>query len=228
MNIAIIPARKGSKRIKNKNIKLFFNKPILFWTIKKLKDSKIFDHIVVTSDCIKILNLSKSFGSDIVIRRPNNFSDDSATTHMAIIHALKVLNLNFKKNDHIFCVYPCNPLLQISDILKSIKLLKKNNNKYIFPVSENKSLEEYFFFLNKNNHVKLNRVKKKLKIKKQKTFLDAGQFYLGYLKTWKKFSNIIKNGACIKIPSWRSIDINYPDDWKKAEVVFRYLKNVSR
>ena len=170
MNIAIIPSRKGSKRIKNKNIKLFFNRPILYWTIKKLKASKLFDHIIVTSDCNKILELSKSFGADIVIKRPNNLSNDSATTHMAINHALQVLNFNLKKNDHIFCVYPCNPLLQISDILKSIRLLNNNNNKYIFPVAENKCIKQYSFFLNKYNQVKFNKEKKKTKLKKQEFF----------------------------------------------------------
>ena len=227
MNIAIIPSRKGSKRIINKNIKLFFNRPILYWTIKKLKESKLFDHIIVTSDCSEILKLSKSFGADIAIKRPNKFSNDSATTHAAINHALEVLNLNLKKNDHIFCVYPCNPLLQISDISKSIRLLKKNINKYIFPVAEIENTKQYSFFLNKYNHVKLNNGKIKLKFTKQKTFFDAGQFYLAYPKTWKEFSNIIKSGVCLKIPSWRAIDINYPDDWKRAEVVFKYLKNVS-
>ena len=63
---------------------------------------------------------------------------------------------------------------------------------------------------------------------KKKYFFDAGQFYLANLSTWKKFSNIHKNGHCIKIPEWRTVDINYPSDWKKAEAIFRYLNNVSR
>ena len=71
MNIAIIPARQGSKRIKNKNIKLFFKKPIIYHTIRILKESKIFDHIIITSDSNKILNYCKKQGCDILIKSGN-------------------------------------------------------------------------------------------------------------------------------------------------------------
>ena len=62
MKIAIIPARKGSKRIKNKNIKLFFGKPIIYWSIKAAKDSKLFDKIIVSTDCKIIANIANKFG----------------------------------------------------------------------------------------------------------------------------------------------------------------------
>ena len=93
MNIAIIPARIGSKRIKNKNVKVFYNKPIIYWTIKTLKKSKLFKSIVVTSNSEKILNYSKKIGCNILIKRQQNVSNDKATTHAAIKHALKNLNL---------------------------------------------------------------------------------------------------------------------------------------
>ena len=60
MNVAIIPARKGSKRIKNKNIKLFNGKPIIAWSIEEAKKTKIFDEIIVTTDCEKIARISES------------------------------------------------------------------------------------------------------------------------------------------------------------------------
>ena len=68
MNIAIIPARSGSQRIKNKNIKLFSKKPIIYWTIKILKESNLFEAIAVSSDSNKILEYSKKYGSDILIK----------------------------------------------------------------------------------------------------------------------------------------------------------------
>ena len=67
MIIAIIPARYSSKRIKRKNIKLFHSKPIIYWTIKKLIKSNIFDKIVVSSDSQLILDLSKKFGAQCVV-----------------------------------------------------------------------------------------------------------------------------------------------------------------
>ena len=74
MNIAIIPARSGSQRIKNKNIKLF-SKLIIYWTIKILKEANLFEVIAVSSDSNKILEYSKKYGSDILIKRPKRLSD---------------------------------------------------------------------------------------------------------------------------------------------------------
>lgn len=223
MNIAIIPARSGSQRIKNKNIKLFSKKPIIYWTIKILKEANLFDAIAVSSDSNKILEFSKKYGSDILIKRPKRLSDSKTSTHSAIKHAIKFLNLKSQNNLNIFCVYPCNPLLQISDLKKSLLVLKKNKNKFIFPVSSSSNYMSNLIILNKSKNVKYVK-----NYYKKKYFFDAGQFYLGNLSTWKKFSNIHKNGHCIKIPEWRTVDINYPNDWKKAEAIFRYLNNVSR
>lgn len=224
MNIAIIPARIGSKRIKNKNVKLFYNKPIIYWTIKILKKSQLFKSIVVTSNSEKILDYSKKIGCNILIKRPKNVSNDEATTHSAIKHALENINLKIRDDTKVFCIYPCNPLLQIEDLKKTLSILKKNENNYIFPVSKSLNQTSNSIFLDKSNKVKL---VKKFFIK-QNYYNDVGQFYLANLKTWNKFKNIHENGVCIEIPDWRAVDINYPTDWKKAEAIFRYMKNVSR
>ncbi len=225
MNIAIIPARKGSKRIKNKNLKLFLNKPMIYWTINKLKRSNLFKLIIISSNSKKILKYAKKKGCDI-LKRPENLSDDKTSTIETIKHALKKLNLNSKKNIRVFCVYPCNPVLQLADLKKSINKLKKNHNKFIFPVANSQNCKNNRIFLNKSKNVK--SVKSYNNSSQQeKIYSDAGQFYLANLKTWKRFSNIHKNGHCIEIPEWRAVDINYPSDWKKAEIVFRYLNHVS-
>ena len=91
MIIAIIPARYGSKRIKRKNIKLFHSKPIIYWTIKKLIKSNIFDKIVVSSDSQLILDLSKKFGAQILIKRASNLSGDKVPTREVILDTLKKL-----------------------------------------------------------------------------------------------------------------------------------------
>ena len=72
-NVAIIPARGGSKRIKNKNIKFFYSKPIIQWTFEIIKKSKMFKKIVLTSDSKKILNLGKKI----------KFNDYIKNEHMA-------------------------------------------------------------------------------------------------------------------------------------------------
>ena len=73
MNIAIIPARSGSKRIKNKNIKLFFGKPLLFYSIQIALKSKLFDRVIVSTDSKKIAKLAKSFGAEAPFLRQKIF-----------------------------------------------------------------------------------------------------------------------------------------------------------
>ena len=92
MNIAIIPARAGRKRIKNKNIKKFISDPMIGLTIKKLKFTKLFKKIVVTSDSDQILNIAKSYGADVLIKRSNDLSDDHTPTVPVILDAINKLD----------------------------------------------------------------------------------------------------------------------------------------
>ena len=95
----------------------------------------------------------------------------------------------------------------------------------MFPVSKHSNQITNSIFLNKSKKVRTIKTNKNLE---NSYYNDSGQFYLAYLKTWKKHKNIHKNGICIEIPEWRTVDINYPSDWKKAEAISRYIKYVSR
>ena len=80
MNIAIIPARGGSKRIKKKNIKIFFNKPILHYTYDIIKKLKIFDKIILSTDDENIIKIGKKIGFDIIHKRSKKNSQSNSTT----------------------------------------------------------------------------------------------------------------------------------------------------
>ena len=124
MNIAIITARKGSKRLKNKNIRLLKNKPLYYWAIKILKKSGIFKKIVVTTDHPKIIKNAKKFGADLVLIRKKNLADDKSTTIEVVkdtIIKLKNLNLKFT---YVCCMYPTSLLINPKDIKKVIETKK--------------------------------------------------------------------------------------------------------
>jgi N-acylneuraminate cytidylyltransferase len=87
--ICIIPARKNSKRIKNKNIILFDGNPMIYWTIKAAMKSKIFDRIVVSTDCEKIAKISKELGIEVPFLRNNNLADDFTPVSEVTLAALK-------------------------------------------------------------------------------------------------------------------------------------------
>lgn len=122
MNIAIIPARAGSKRIKNKNIKLFNGKPIIYYAIKKAINSKIFKKVIVSTDSYKIKKISEKYGADVPFLRPDSLSDDFAGTIDVIKHAIKKISNKNDKNLNICCIYPATPLLKKNDLINSYKI----------------------------------------------------------------------------------------------------------
>jgi|TARA_B100001964_G_C13819209_1_gene416549 N-acylneuraminate cytidylyltransferase len=127
MKIAIIPARSRSKRIKNKNIKNFHGKPIISYAIKCVKDSKLFDKILVSSDSKKIIKIAKKYGAEAPFVRPSYISRDSSLTIDVIKHAIKWLIKNGNKINFVCCVYPTSPLMVPQDLRNSFKIIKKKN-----------------------------------------------------------------------------------------------------
>ena len=101
--LAVIPARKGSKRIVNKNIKKFNNVPIIAYSIKAAKKSKVFDYISVSTDCKKIAKIAKKYGANIDFVRPKKISNDKAKTLEVIKHSIKFYE-NMGKNLITFAV----------------------------------------------------------------------------------------------------------------------------
>ena len=115
--VAIIFARENSKRIPNKNIKLFNNKPIIYYSIKAAIDSKLFTKIIVSTDSKKIASVAKRFGAEVPFMRPKNISDDLTPVNEVIKHSiyeLIKLDINFS---YVCGIFATAPLIQIKHIL---------------------------------------------------------------------------------------------------------------
>ncbi len=223
MNIVIIPARSGSKRIKNKNIKNFLGKPIIGRVIQNLKKDKNIKLVVVTSDSQKILKLSKKFGADILIKRPKNLSNDFADTYSVIKHAINYLRSKNLKLENIFCVYPTSIFINRDIISKALKKLKVN--KYVLTgIKYNHPIERSF--KNLKNKIKLNFPKK---INRRTndispSFHDAAQLYLAKYYTWIKQRKIISNNSSfVELLKYSCVDIDTIEDWKMAELIYEKI-----
>ena len=144
-NICIIPARAGSKRIKNKNIKLFHGKPIIYWSIKAAIESKCFSKIIVSSDSKKILKISKKFGATENKLRPKYLSKDKSSMDDVIKYEL----LNERKKNHVddvCCLVATATLINPKDIKDSLKILKNNKTDYVFSATTyDAPIQRYFF-----------------------------------------------------------------------------------
>lgn len=227
MIVAIIPARAGSKRIKKKNIKLFLGKPIISYSIKSARKSKIFDKIIVSTDSNIVGNIAKKYGADFLFKRPKRLSGDKIGTRKVILHAIKWLSKNIKKPSLICCIYPTAPLMSHDDLNKSFKKMKSKKWNYIFSAAKNSFPIERCFKFNSKNQLTL--INKKNFFKRSQsfkpTYRDAGQFYWGTYNAWVNKSVIFeKNSSIYLLPDLRTRDIDYNEDWKVAEKLYK-IKN---
>ena len=139
MNICIIPARGGSKRIPKKNIQVFNGKPIFGWAIETALASECFQKIIVSTDDNEIANIACKYGAEVPYLRNKKLANDYTTTYEVLVDVVKKLKL---KNKYIFCLYPTAIFTMIADLKKAFILIKKKNANLICTVIklENKSL----------------------------------------------------------------------------------------
>tara|TARA_Y100000590_G_scaffold18275_1_gene21762 strand:+ start:25181 stop:25873 length:693 start_codon:yes stop_codon:yes gene_type:complete len=220
MKIAIIPARAGSKRIPKKNIKFFFGKPMIYWSIRAAKKTKLFDKIIVSTDNKKIAKIAKKYKAEVPFLRPAKISGDKTPVSKAVTHTLMWLkNKGFKPQD-VCCIFATAAFIRSSDIKKGFTKLKKNKWNYVF--SATNFPYPIFRSFQKKKRGELKMVFKKNYFGKNTqyfsdTYHDAGQFYWGKASTWLKSKPIFsKSSTIINIPRWRAHDIDTLEDWEIA------------
>ncbi len=218
-NICIIPARKNSKRIKNKNIKLFCGKPLIYYSIDLAKKSKLFDRIIVTTDSLKIKKIAEKYGAEVPFLRNKKLSNDYSSTKEVIKDVVDKINL--EKQTNIFCLYCTAPLLIIKDLKEALKIFKNTTSEALYAItsyshSPFRSLKKNANFIFPNSVKNMNKRSQDLK----RLFHDSGTFYIfssDYIKKgYKKFS---KKTVGYFIPKYRAIDIDVMEDFKLAEYI---------
>lgn len=220
MNIAIIPARGGSKRIPNKNIKNFKGYPLIYWSLKAAISSKLFDKIIVSTDSNKIKKIAEKFKAEVPFLRPKKISNDHSSTADVIKHAVSWLEKKNISPRFVCCIYPTAAFLKPKDIIKAYQKIKTSKWDYVFSGGRFTSSIFRSFKKNKNNGLKMifPRFYKKRTQDIVETFHDAGQFYWGKKNSWKKRKLIFSRKSClVEIPRWRIHDIDNLEDWNAAE-----------
>ena len=223
MIVAIVPARGGSKRIKNKNIINICGKPMIHHTIQILKKTKIFDEIIVTTDSSKIQNISKKAGAKIYFTRPKNLSNDHVGTFEVINHTINFLkNRDGKYPKYVCCVYPSSILLNKKDLISSYKKIKENFWNFVISVTSFGHPPQRGLKINNGKITMID--KKNYKTRTQdlkKIYHDAGQFYWGTTKSWLKKKFIFsKKSFGHKLPRYRAIDIDDMEDLSLLKKVY--------
>ena len=230
MNIAIIPARGGSKRIPKKNIRSFQGKPMLQLTIEKLVSFEIFDAIYVSTEDPTISKLALESGVRIH-EREVTLSDDFTSTldvMFSAVNHLQALNLNV--DDIVSCIYPVTPLLELSHLNKAFLILEEIDGGYVFAGQDQSSQIGRSFFINEKAELEM-LFPDREKMRTQdlsKVYSDAGLFYMGKASTWMSRIPIFsQNSKFIELGRYETVDIDTEEDWKFAEELFAVRSKTS-
>lgn len=225
-NIAIIPARGGSKRIPRKNIKDFLGKPIIAYSIEAALESNVFDEVMVSTDDKEIAEIAKKYGASVPFFRSPELSNDMAMTAPVLLEVLNEYKKLAQEFDYGCCIYPCAPFINPQKIKEGIELLKDKNAdsaipvvQFSYPIQRALKIEDdkLSMILPENMNVRSQDL--------MPAFHDIGQYY------WFKIESFLinpvlfsKNTVPIITSESEVQDIDTLEDWKIAEMKYRILK----
>lgn len=222
MRIAVIPARGGSKRIPRKNIKPFCGKPMIAHAISAAKQSGLFEHVIVSTDDEEIARIACEWGAETPFNRPEELADDHTPTVPVVAHAITACQALGWEINYACCIYPGVPFIQIDDLKRALELLQTSQAAYSFPITEFPSAIQRALRRLPNGQMQPLYPENELTRTQdmEPAFHDAGQFYWGKPEAWLTNNKIHRSGVGLSIPNWRVVDIDTPDDWERAEILY--------
>ncbi len=223
--VAIIPARGGSKRIPRKNIKDFFGKPLIAYSIETALKSNLFDKVIVSTDDEEIATIAKQYGAEVPFIRSKELADDFTTTQPVVDNVLDYLKSVDEYYDYYCTIYATAPLLTIQYLIKGFDDLKNSDAVNSFSVTSMPFPIQRTFKVNKNNRCEM-FTPEYHSFRSQdleEAYQDAGQFY--WTKMTKTSDDIMFGKDSIPIILQRHLvqDIDTLEDWKRAEFMYQIL-----
>jgi len=227
VNICVIPARGGSKRILRKNIKDFLGKPIIAYSIEVALKSNCFDKVIVSTDDDEIAVIAKKYGAKVPFIRPNELSNDYAGTIPVIKHAIEWLEENNNTIDNVCCLYATAPFIQSRTISQAFQQFQESKANYCFSVTSFAFPIQRAIKVTAENRIEM-FYPKYLETRSQdleESYHDAGQFYWGKAEAFKQQKSLFsKSSTPYILPRYLVQDIDTPEDWKRAELMYQVLK----
>jgi len=218
--IAVICARSGSKRIKNKNIINFFGKPIISHVIKTAKKSKIFSKIYVSTDAKKIQRISEKAGATVPYIRKKKYSNDVSTLKDALQDFCK--NVNFK-DKYVCCIYSTSVLLEKKNFKDAYKKIKSLDFDLIVGIKEFETSPENALVV-KKNFLSFDNRKLFFKNNKIKKFTDAGAFFIFNKNRYFKKKYLSKKSTYLELSNLQSVDVNENKDLQLLKCLYKGKK----
>ncbi|ENB7662529.1 TPA: acylneuraminate cytidylyltransferase family protein [Enterobacter cloacae] len=222
IDIAIIPARAGSKRLANKNIKLLGGKPLIAWTIEAAINSGNFDLILVSTDSQEIADVAIAAGASVPFLRPAELASDTASTNDVVSHMVNWVEEHHDIVNLVTILQPTSPLREAKDIQNAMVLYAEKKATAVVSVCEVEHPIEYC------NHLpadcSLNGFLSKASLKRSQdfeiTYRLNGAIYIFDRKFVGALSEIYSEGSYAYImKKEKSVDIDDEFDFKLAEFI---------
>jgi len=224
--IAIIPARGGSKRIPRKNIKEFYGKPLIAYSIQTALESKLFDKVIVTTDDEEIASIAKKYGADVPFIRPKELSDDFTGTGDVVKHAIEWLKAKGETFEFSCTIYSTAPLLQSKYLIEGYNALKNSTAINVFSATSMPFPIQRTFKVNDEGRCEMFTPEHYMTRSQdlEEAYQDAGQFY--WIKVAQHSDEIMfgKDSIPIILPRHLVQDIDTVEDWQRAEIMYKVIK----
>ena len=222
-NIAIIPARGGSKGIPRKNIRLLAGKPMIAYTIEAASKSKYIDRVIVSTEDEEIIEISKLHGAEVT-KRPDELAKDDTPTIAVIFHVLEILKVKDYNPDIVALLQPTSPLRNAEDIDNAIKLFLDSDCESVVSVCEVEH-PPYWSFKIEEGYLKSLFDKRYLRMRRQdleRVYIPNGAIYISIPRTLYKYKGFYCNYIIPYImPIERSVDIDNEMDFLLAELLVK-------
>lgn len=227
MNVAIIPARGGSKRIPGKNIKPFAGKPIIAYSIEAALASGLFQRVIVSTDSPEIAAVARSFGAETPFVRPADLADDFTVTADVLLHALDWLAQQGAAVTQVCCLYATAPFVQTPHLREGLELLRASKAASVFTVTTFPA--SIYRALTRGTDGRLAMLWPEYEMTRSndlpETFHDAGQFYWLDCPRFMAEKRIYSaDSRPIVLPRYLVQDIDTAEDWLTAEAMYETLR----
>lgn len=222
--LAIIPARSGSKGLKDKNIKQLNGKPMITYTIEAAIKSNIFDDIIVSTDSQKYADISIKYGASVPFLRPDFLSTDEALTRDVIVYTVKKLKESGNEYDYLMILQPTSPLRKPEDILGAVELLFEKEANSVVSVCEAENSPLYMNTLDESLSID-GFLSKNVKTRRQelpKYYRLNGAIYLCEVEYYLNIGDLYNEKSYAYVmDKKRSIDIDDDIDFIMAEILMK-------
>ncbi|WP_406667103.1 pseudaminic acid cytidylyltransferase [Gallaecimonas sp. GXIMD1310] len=211
-------------------MKDFHGKPMIAWSIEAAQASGVFDRVIVSTDDEEIAEVANSLGAETPFLRPVDLSDDFATTGQVMAHAVSTLAQLGIQAEIVCCLYATAPFTRAEDLKSAIEKLESSDADFVFSATSFEFPIQRALKLDAKGRVEMFQPEHLLTRSQdlEEAYHDAGQFYCGragaFLEQRPFFSPA---SLALILPRHRVQDIDTPEDWLRAEALFKVIETVS-